>query len=49
MGQELFNQHYELELSDEYKLMIDEMLEKENNGETEYVSLETIKKSFAFS
>lgn len=37
-----------VELSDEYKLMIDEMLEKEEKGEAEYVSIETIKNRFAF-
>jgi len=34
------------ELSDEYKLMIDQMIEKEDNGEAEYISLKNIKARF---
>jgi len=33
-------------VAEEYKLMIDAMLDKEDNGETEYISLETIKARF---
>ena len=42
----LHQHHVELELSEEYKLMIDEMLEKEDKGEAEYVSIEAIKSRF---
>lgn len=42
----LHQHHIELELSDEYKLMIDAMLEKEDKGEAEYVSIEVIKSRF---
>lgn len=42
----LHQHHIELELSEEYKSMIDEMLEKEEKGESRYVSLETIRSRF---
>jgi len=40
------NDGLEFELSEEYKLMIDAMLEEENTGQAEYVSLEEIKNRF---
>jgi len=43
----LINQNYiHLEPSDEYKAMIDEMIEEEENGTASYVSLEDIKTRF---
>jgi hypothetical protein len=42
----LHQHHVDLELTEEYKLMIDGMLEKEDKGEAEYVSIETIKGRF---
>jgi hypothetical protein len=42
----LHQQHYNLELTDEYKLMIDNMIEQEENGKAEYISLESIKSRF---
>lgn len=42
----LHQQHHNLELTDDYKLMIDEMIEKEENGQAEYVSLADIKTRF---
>jgi hypothetical protein len=38
--------HVNLELTDEYKLMIDKMLEEENNGKAGYVSYKYIKDKF---
>lgn len=35
-----------VELSEEYKLMIDEMLKKENNGEAQYISMENMKNHY---
>lgn len=35
-----------MELTEEYKLMIDKMLEEETNGEAEYVSAEHIRDRF---
>ena len=43
----LLHQHqFGLELSDEYKAMIDQMVEKENNGQASYVSFKKIKDQF---
>jgi hypothetical protein len=39
-------QNFEGELSDDYKLMIDKMLEEETNSEVTYVSEEAIRKRF---
>ncbi len=39
--------HLELELTDEYKSMIDTMLQQEANGEARYVSLHSIKNNFS--
>ncbi len=42
----LHQHHIDLEVSDEYKLMIDKMLEQEENGEARFTSVETIKNRF---
>jgi uncharacterized protein YabE (DUF348 family) len=42
----LHQHHIDLEVSDEYKLMIDKMLDEEANGEIKYVSSESIKNRF---
>lgn len=42
----LHQHHLGLELTDEYKSMIDTMLQQEANGEAQYVSLDSIKKNF---
>ena len=42
----LHQHHIDLEVSDEYKLMIDEMLEDEDSGKAHYVSAESIKNRF---
>jgi PHD/YefM family antitoxin component YafN of YafNO toxin-antitoxin module len=39
--------HVDLELTDEYKSMIDEMLQQEASGKAKYVSLDNIKSRFA--
>jgi len=39
--------HLDLELTDEYKKMIDAMLQDEADGKAEYVSLENIKTRFS--
>ncbi len=40
----LIHQHHlDLELTDEYKSMIDDMLQQETTGRVQYVSLENIK------
>lgn len=45
--EELLHQHqHELELTDEYKLMIDQMLKDEDTGTVKYVSFENIKSQF---
>jgi PHD/YefM family antitoxin component YafN of YafNO toxin-antitoxin module len=45
--EDLLHQHHlTLELTDEYKLMMDKMLEEENNGKAEYVSYQSIKDKF---
>ncbi len=38
--------HFEFELTDEYKLMIDEMTSQEENGQAEYKTLQEIKTRF---
>ncbi len=42
----LHQHHLNLELTDEYKTMIDTMLEQEDNGKAQYVSLTSIKDRF---
>ena len=45
--EDLVHQHHlNLELTDEYKTMIDNMLQQEADGLAEYVSLGDIKKRF---
>jgi uncharacterized membrane protein YheB (UPF0754 family) len=45
--EDLVHQHHlKLELSDEYKNMIDNMLQQETNGLAQYVSLNDIKSRF---
>ena len=45
--EDLIHQHHlELELTDEYKSMIDEMLQQEANGQAQYVGLNDIKARF---
>ncbi|MDB4921545.1 hypothetical protein [Mucilaginibacter sp.] len=45
--EDLVHQHHlKLELSDEYKKMIDNMLQQETNGLAQYVSLNDIKSGF---
>jgi hypothetical protein len=45
--EDLLHQHHlNLELTDEYKLMIDEMLDEEAKDKAEYVSFQTIKDRF---
>jgi hypothetical protein len=47
--EELFHQHHlNLELTDEYKTLMDTMLEKEDNGTAEYVSFKSIKERFPY-
>jgi len=46
--EDLIHQHHvDLELTDEYKSMIDNMLQQEINGEARYVTLDSIKSRFA--
>lgn len=42
----LHQHHLNLELTEDYKLMMDKMLEREANGEAKYVSAEDIKNRF---
>ncbi len=42
----LHQHHLNLELTDEYKTMMDTMLELENNGKAEYVSFSNIRDRF---
>lgn len=42
----LHQHHFNLELTDEYKNMIDNMLEQENNGKAQYVPFNDIKNRF---
>jgi hypothetical protein len=45
--EDLIHQHHlNLELTGEYKSMIDDMLQKEANGQAQYVSLDNIKTRF---
>jgi hypothetical protein len=45
--EDLVHQHHlDLELTDDYKSMIDEMLLQEANGKAEYVPFEDIKNRF---
>lgn len=45
--EDLLHQHHlNLELTDDYKLMIDKMLEQEENGTAEYVPFKSIKDWF---
>ena len=46
--EDLIHQHHvDLELTDEYKSMIDNMLQQEINGEARYVTLDSKKSRFA--
>ena len=46
--EDLIHQHHlKLELTDEYKNMIDVMLQQEANGQAKYVSLGSLKNSFS--
>jgi hypothetical protein len=46
--EDLVHQHHlNLELTDEYKTMIDDMLQQETNGQAEYLSIEDIKTRFS--
>ena len=46
--EDLIHQHHlDLELTDEYKSMIDNMLQQETDGNAQYISIEDIKKHFA--
>lgn len=42
----LHHHHLNLELTDEYKIMMDRMLKQEDSGKAEYVSYKTIKDRF---
>ena len=43
----LIHQHHlDLELTDEYKSMIDNMLQQETDGQAEYLSFEYIKSTY---
>jgi len=45
--EDLLHQHHlNLELTDEYKSLMDAMLDQENSGKAEYVSFKTIKDRF---
>ena len=45
--EDLLHQHHlNLELTDEYKKMIDNMLDQENTGKAEYVSFSNIRDRF---
>jgi hypothetical protein len=46
--EDLLHQHHlGLELTDEYKTMIDTMLQQEADGQAQYISLDNIKTRFA--
>lgn len=46
--EDLLHQHHlDLELTDEYKTMIDSMLKEEENGQANYTSFQHIKKRFS--
>ncbi|MGF7076743.1 hypothetical protein [Mucilaginibacter sp. 3215] len=42
----LYQRHINLELTDEYKAIIDSMLEEEGKGEAKYISFGQIKKTY---
>jgi len=43
----LIHQHHlDLELTDEYKSMIDDMLQQQTDGQAQYVSLDNVKNRF---
>jgi hypothetical protein len=42
----LHHHHLNLELTDEYKIIMDAMLDEENSGIIEYVSFQSIKDRF---
>jgi hypothetical protein len=45
--EDLLHQHHlNLELTDEYKAMMDRMLDEEDNGKAEYISFQDIKNRF---
>jgi hypothetical protein len=45
--EDLLHQHHlNLELTDEYKTMIDTMLAQEDSGKAQYISFDTIKNRF---
>jgi hypothetical protein len=45
--EDLLHQHHlNLELTDEYKAMMDRMLDEEDSGKAEYVSFQNIKNQF---
>jgi hypothetical protein len=45
--EDLLHQHHlNLELTDEYKAMMDRMLDEEDSGKAEYVSFQSIKNRF---
>jgi len=46
--EDLLHQHHlDLELTDEYKAMIDLMIKEEENGEANYISFQNIKNRFS--
>ena len=46
--EDLLHQHHlDLELTDEYKTMIDSMLKEEENGQANYTPFQHIKKRFS--
>lgn len=46
--EDLLHQHHSnLELTDEYKAMIDEMIEQESNGKAKYVSSKSVRSRFS--
>lgn len=44
--EKLINQHKQYELTDDYKLMMDEMLAEEENGTAKYISHQEIENRF---
>jgi hypothetical protein len=46
--EDLLHQHHlDLELTDEYKSMIDSMIKQEENGQAKYTSFQNIKNRFS--
>ena len=46
--EDLLHQHHlDLELTDEYKTMIDSMIKQEENGQASYTSFQNIKNRFS--